>query len=473
MSQATPVAPSEPIGILSLGARSLTYALGGLAYKGVAIIAVPILARLLTPAELGVLDFAAVLATIVGLTAALGSDQAVAYLEPRSGADVGVWSSTLVLIGAITAAFVALALLAGEPVVTWLGTEQTSRAVILAAAAYGGVIALAATTLNAIRLHGSPRAYALASFAIVTVEMAAAITAAGLLNAPIAVMVAAWAVGALVVSVPLLVRYMPSLGAPRRSTIARIAAFGAPLVPAAVAWLVGDAWIRSVIARSLEPDALGQYGIAFRIASVAVLAVTGFGVAWQPYIFRTSGDQVHARAGNLLPVLVLGLGAGSALLTVLAPEIILLAGGDAYLEGRRAVAPLSAGAVMLGVFVLSAAVVAAGGSTRHVAIAALGGMGAQIVGATVLVSSAELFGAGVASLLGYLVAVGLLIALEPELRRLGSVRLVVSAALVIGATAAATVAQDAGVVVRGGLGAVLAVVLAVTIRSMAGRGAKT
>ena len=69
---------------LQLGRASVTYALGGLAYKGVALLSVPILARLLTPAQLGLLDLAVVLASVVALAVAIGMDQGIPFLEPRS-----------------------------------------------------------------------------------------------------------------------------------------------------------------------------------------------------------------------------------------------------------------------------------------------------------------------------------------------------------------------------------------------------
>ena len=61
------------VNLLGLARQSAVYALGGFAYKGLAILAVPLLARLLSPAELGLLDAAAITASLLGLVAGLGT----------------------------------------------------------------------------------------------------------------------------------------------------------------------------------------------------------------------------------------------------------------------------------------------------------------------------------------------------------------------------------------------------------------
>lgn len=409
MRQLRAVVPIEPMGVLLLGRRSLVYALGGLAYKGVALLALPIMARLLTPAELGLLDLAAVLASIVAVSAALGTDQGVAYLEPRSSREAGVWASALVLIGVVAGSFVLVALIAGASLAEWITGNPEDGRVILAAALYGLVAALTTTALNAIRLHATATAYAVASFMIVTVEMAAALTIAWRFDAPVALMVLAWAGGALVVVVPLLVRYIPDVAAPRAYTVRRLAVFGGPLVPASVAWLVGDTWIRVMLAQGGELSALGEYGIGHRIASVLLLGVTGFGVAWQPYIFRSAPEDVQGRGAGVLTYLILSLGLGGTVLTGLAPEVIALIAGAAYQEAQQVVAPLSVGAIALGAFVLLSAVVGASGSTGRIALAAVAGMGVQFVAAPILIGTYGLAGAGLASAVGCIAAVGVLV----------------------------------------------------------------
>src|SRR5688572_29348756 len=254
-------AGSERIGMASLSRRSLVYSLGGLAYKGVALLTIPLLARLLSPAALGLLDFAAVLASLIGLIAVLGTDQAVAYHESRTESQAGLWGSAF----AITATGAAVILIAASifqtPLAQTLTGDPANASVVVAAAVYGGAIAPSALALNAVRLRGTPRAYAIASFLLITSEMAFALAIVWLVTEGVAVIVLAWAAGALVVLVPLLVRYLPAIARPRMATVRGLLTFGAPLAPVAIAWLVGDSWIRATLAREVELSALGEYGI--------------------------------------------------------------------------------------------------------------------------------------------------------------------------------------------------------------------
>jgi O-antigen/teichoic acid export membrane protein len=432
MNEGGPATPSEPMGGLALGRRSLTYALGGLAYKGVAIVAVPILARLLSPAELGLLDLAAVIATIVGLSVALGSDQAVAYLEPRLGADGRVWASALALVLTATSILFVASVWLGDWIVPLLTGGSRQGAILMAAVAYGFVLALTSTALNAIRLHGSPRTYAVASFVIVTAEMAAALAVALIFESPVVLMVLAWALGALLVVGPLLIRYIPVMGKPNVQTMRRLVVFGAPLVPAAVVWLIGDAWIRTMLANEFDLHTIGEYGIAYRIASVIALVVSGFGVAWQPYIFRSPPGEIRARATGVLVYLTVALGVTGVALTALSPEVIFVVAGAEYARAADAVVGLSAGAVAMGVFVLISAVIGASGTTRFIAPAAALGLAVQLVAAPVLVPWLGLTGAGLASLSGYLVATAALVTHARRLLGRRAVVLVVAASCATG-----------------------------------------
>ena len=439
----------ERMGLAALGRASLVYALGGLAYKGVALLTIPLLARLLSPGQLGLLDLAAVLASIVGMVAVGGTDQAVAFHEPRDEEPGRLWGSTITIVATAAAAIAGLVVLLRAPLAAILTGDAANAPIVAAAGLYGGVIALSATALNAVRLRGSPRAYALSSFLIVSAEMAVALSVAWLADGPVALMVLGWGFGAAVILLPLLVRFLPRLHVPQWGTIRHLVTYGAPLVPAAIAWLVGDALIRATLAREAELSSLGEYGIAYRVASVLGLVVTGFGVAWYPYLYRTHSTEVVPRASHALSVLLLALATLGVVLTAFAPEIIAIVAGDAYTNARHAIAPLVGGMIALGAFVLVGAVVGASGSTRRIAIAAVLGAAVQVAAAVLVVPAFGLVGAAVASLAGYAFAASLLIATEVGvLRRSISTTVVVIAATVAGLVAA-SVLSESPTVLRG------------------------
>ena len=458
---------AAPLSPLQLGRASLMYAFGGLAYKGVALLSVPILARLLSPAELGLLDLAAVLASTVGLAVSVGIDQSVAYHEPRSPSASILWSSALSIVIAGGVLAVAMAYLLQAPLALLITGRESDAGVVAAAAVYGAVMALSGLALVTIRLRASTRTYAIASFLIVTAEMAGALAVAWLVQDPLPLMVLAWAAGAGLVAVPLLIRHLPGMTRPDPSTVRRLAAYGLPLVPAAIAWLIGDAWIRSTLARGADLTAVGEYGIAYRIASILGLLVAGLGVAWYPYIYRSPPEAVGDRAARMLAVVIGVLGAVAVALTALGPEVIAVVAGAPYAGARTVVGALAAGMIAMGAFVLLAGVIGSSGSTGRVALAAVVGALCQGVVATLLVPALGLAGAGVASFIGYAIA---LVAAGVAARRAISARAILPLLLTTVAVAAGlVVAQwllDGSLVARVGL-AVAAVVAGATYAARA------
>jgi O-antigen/teichoic acid export membrane protein len=450
---------AQALGIVALARRSVVYALGGLAYKGVALLTVPVLARLLVPAELGLLDLAAVIASIVGILVVLGTDQGIAYLEPRTGSHESLWSSALCVSGVVGIAAILLAVPLSSPLSRILTGGEDAAGVFMAAVVYGTALALATTAFNGVRLHSRPGVYAAASFLIVSAEMGFALVIAWQFESPVTLMVLGWAAGSTLIALPLLLAFVPSLGMPRLATMRRLVGYGAPLVPAAVLWLIGDAWIRSSLAHGRELATLGEYGIAYRIASVLGLVVTGFGVAWHPYLYRSPEGTASSRAANAIVYVLLALGLIGVVLTALAPEAVAVIAGREYAGARVAVAPLVAAMVALGVFVLVSAVAGASGSTRRVAVAASIGMACQIVAAGPLVSALHLVGGALASLSGYVVAALFLLGMEWQLLRgaTGKALVIVATIVVAGLVVANGVAEAAlaiRILVVGGFAAV-------------------
>lgn len=398
----------ERAGLAALSRASLVYALGGLAYKGVALVTIPILARLLSPAELGLLDLAAVISSVIGLIAVLGTDQAVAFHEPRSRAIGELWGAALAIVVAAAVGLLLIVTVAQGTLAAALTGNAANGPIVVAAGLYGGVVGLTATGLNAARLHATPGAYALASFVLVTAEMGVALAIAWLGLGSVALMVLGWAVGAVIVLTVVFVRFVPRPRLPPMQTMGALATYGAPLVPAAVAWLTADALIRGALAREEGAAVLGEYGIAYRVASVLGLAVTGFAVAWYPYLYRSPASEVVPRAARALGLLVLVLATLGVAISALSPEIIAVVAGEAYAGARVAATPMVGGMVGLGAFLLIGAVVGASGSTRRIALTALSGAAVQVVAALLLVPPLGLFGAGLSSLAGYVTAALLL-----------------------------------------------------------------
>jgi O-antigen/teichoic acid export membrane protein len=188
-----------------------------------------------------------------------------------------------------------------------------------------------------------------------------------------------------------------------------LARFGVPLVPATMAWIVGDAFIRSSIAREASLSTLGEYGIAYRVASALAILVTGFAVAWQPYLYRSAVTDALSRARRTAPGLLATLAWGAMLLTLMGREVVGIAAGPNYENAVTGIAALSGGIVALGVFTLLGVLAGAISGTGRVGTIALIGMMLQAALGIVLVAPLGLSGAALASLAGYVLSALLLV----------------------------------------------------------------
>jgi O-antigen/teichoic acid export membrane protein len=196
-----------------------------------------------------------------------------------------------------------------------------------------------------------------------------------------------------------------SIARPDPRQVRRVLAFGVPLVPAVLAWVLGDLAIRAALAANAPLQILGDYSIATRIVSVMALLISGFSLAWMPFIFRLSA---HGNPAAQLRDAAVGLTSLLGLLAVLlgafAPEAVGVLGGDAYANASVAVAPLASGMLAFGLFSLLAGAAGLAMRTVDVAVASLAGVGIQVIVALIAVPTQGLIGAGIASAAGYAVS---------------------------------------------------------------------
>jgi O-antigen/teichoic acid export membrane protein len=350
------------------------------------------------------------------VVAGLGLDQAAARLQPVVKDDRRVWASVLAISGLAIAATVAASIAATASLSRLLTGSSVRSDVLVAASVYGGGMVVSMIGLNTVRLRGAAFGYSMVAFAIVLAEAATAIVLAALVPRPVVPIVFTWASIAVVSGWSLQLWLGPRIIWPDREMIVRLLRFGLPLVPAALAWICGDLAIRATLARQTDLAALGQYGIAARIASVLSIGIVGFTVAWHPFLYRASGARAASAARGAANQMTLLLVLGAIVISLLAPEAVDALAGARYGPAAMGVAPLSAAAVAFGLFSLLSAVAGRENRTVAVGLASLTGAGTQVVGA-VLLADAGILGAAAASLLGTLVAaVGLLIYLRLLLR---------------------------------------------------------
>ena len=396
-------------GLRVLAGQSLAYLAGGLAGKALALITVPVLARLLMPAELGTLDVVASFASAFSIIVVAGTDNAVARFVTADDSPARLWASAFLAVGVLAVALVAVGVLARTAISSLLLSDASHGDLILVGLLYGVGATVFVVMLNLLRVRQASRRYAATTTVVLIAQMAGAVALAAA-NAGIGWILLWWGVASIAGGAWILISEAPPLGNPDPARMRSVLGFGLPLVPAVLGWVIGDLAIRAVLARSEPIEVLGDYSIASRIVSVMALLISGFSLAWLPFIFRVaSGGSPTSHLRDVAVGLTSLLGLVAVTLGALAPEAARVLGGEEYVLAAAAVAPLAGGMLAFGLFNLLAGASGLAMRTKDVALASVVGVAVQVGVALVAVPALGLVGAGVASLAGYAVAMLLLL----------------------------------------------------------------
>jgi O-antigen/teichoic acid export membrane protein len=413
-------AVAGPNSLRGLARESITFALGGLAYKAVALVSVPIFARLLSPAQLGLLDLAVVIAGVLATIGALGIDNALARRYETDGARAVSTALAVVVTSMILVAVVGIGL--SMPLATVLTGDPTNQAVVLAASVYSVFLALVTSLLNVLRVRHQAIRFAVIGFVTVAMEMVFALSAALIFDRSIAAMVLGWAIGSLIGVLLLISTSNLRIQRPALELAVGMIRFGIPFVPAVLAWIAGDLVIRASVAQVLGLGEVGMYGIAARLTSALGILVTGFGLAWHPYLYAQPDELVASVAERTAARLVAGLGAAGAFLAAAAPELIELVAGPPYVDGSRAVPALAAAVLFLSLVTVGSAVAGRIYRTATVAVACVVGVALQVLLTVPMTAAFALAGAAIAAAAGYAAAALVLIGTLPNGRTWGARR---------------------------------------------------
>jgi O-antigen/teichoic acid export membrane protein len=359
-AETTPAA-SEPSPLARLDAtpafarQTIVYAVSGAIAPAVGIITLPILARVFTGGEYGLLELGTVL-TFAALTVADLSLIAAAqrsffdYSDEELEARRRVLSTALLASSAITL-LVALAVAVFRgPVSEFLFGTSEGRLVVLVAATLLPLNTFRFTT-EAMRVRFQAKHY-LVTTAISTILGTALVVVfvAGLHYGVESVFV-----GSLVANLAaavyglVIVRDTLWRGFSRRD-LGIMLRYGLPLVPTTLLLWALALVDRVILVRLADLDAVGQYGMALRLAGLLLLAVNAFHLALGPFLFNlySSDPEVEKAArGRTLTYMAFVLGLAALLLTLFAQEVLAVV-APAYPNAYAAVGPLVFGTVGYG-----------------------------------------------------------------------------------------------------------------------------
>jgi O-antigen/teichoic acid export membrane protein len=159
---------------------------------------------------------------------------------------------------------------------------------------------------------------------------------------------------------------------PTLSDAAVLFRLGLPLAPAAFATWGGEFANRAILLNSAGAAEVAHLAVALRIASVGGLIVGGFQLAWQPHSYAagTAPAALAALAVDSRRILI-AVAASIVALALVSPEVVQLAGGDAYVEALPVI-----GASLVGVFAMAMYVVT---STASALARRMGDLGIALV----------------------------------------------------------------------------------------------
>lgn len=337
-----------------------TYAVSNILARSTGLILLPILTRHLSPAEYGVVELSAVVFALLNLVLPLEVTQGMARLQAdaRSEATRSAY---------LSAAFWFTALMFGAiAVLAWLspgalgsalfGVTGYERALQLAS------LAMVATALlyvvqNQLRWNLQSRAYALTNLVLAVVTVTTCIVlVVGLQLRLIGYFLGALAGGAcaLAVATALAWRRTPLR---LRFDVARLRemlGYAAPLVLSSIAVYVTAYADRWIVRQWLGLDSVGQYGAAFRIASIAGVAVSSLQLAITPLVFRNRSDPATALLLRKLLVLLAAVVLPAiGLVQALSEPLLLTLAGPRFLPAAPLLGWLALGVVLMGLYVFA------------------------------------------------------------------------------------------------------------------------
>lgn len=129
-----------------------------------------------------------------------------------------------------------------------------------------------------------------------------------------------------------------------RELLHELIRFGAPLLPASMAYWVFELSDRIVLGKLSSLSEVGLYTVAIAITSGLALLVGALGQAWAPHslhVYERRREEAPAYFGQMLTYILAGFGLVSVLVTAFAPELVSLFAPPRYHRAAAAVAPLA------------------------------------------------------------------------------------------------------------------------------------
>ncbi len=407
--------------LATLAKESLVYGVSGMLLRFMSAFLVPVYTRAFSPAEYGSLSIVLSTVALLGVFVVLALDNSSArwYYDTDDESDRKTTFSTWAWTYLTAASAAGVVLFLSAPWLSeWLlessGQQELfeSAALTLPAGVLGQVLFM--------WLRVQRRAWAAVGYTILTGSITVATTlvlivgldrgVSGVFQAQVLA-----GVGGSLVAVALMRDWIR----PRwfqRDRLSEMLRYGLPLVPAALGfWVINisDRYLLRFLASQAE---VGLYQVAYSVAAITYLVTAAFQMAWGPFAFSIHKEP-HARDVYAKTFLAYGwlatvVAAATAMLT---PEVLRIIATPSYAAARDAVPLLVFGYVLLGAYQIAGIGPGIIKTTKPVAAGIAIAAGINVVLNFTLIPPFGIVGAGIATLLSYLVMASYLFARSQKL----------------------------------------------------------
>ena len=389
---------------------SAIYGAASVLARGSAFLLLPILARALSPAEIGVVDVLTIAVALASVTIALEIGQGFArfYGDEQLQSRQRTFATTAMLfVGAANTLVVVLLVLAAPWVSNVLfGSDRAD--VVRAAAAAAWIAGLFQIVLNRFRYDLLARDYAIASVAaaLITVGLGAALVVFAR-TGPSGVFIGQ-AVGGMIGIFLALRRY----GAPvsrdfDTAALRAMLAFSIPLVPSSIGVFILVSIDRLSINALMTLDDVGVFGVGYRVAQIVGLVMVAVQLALTPLIYRRQHEPETPREiARLFRIFCAGAIIVCVALGLLGRDIISIVATSTYVAAA-VVIPFLAPAILFANMYVFAPGLALAKRTGAIAAINLLGAGMNVTLNLALIRWLGVTGAALATLLSTATVFGL------------------------------------------------------------------
>ncbi len=414
MTAAAPESPTPPPrramrdALASLTKDSAIYGFGQALGRAVQLLLVPVLTRLLVPAEFGIADLVQGYLQVAVLVLVFGMDGALArffYEEPDRSSRITMVSTSLAFRLVTSSAVAALAIALGGPLAAGL----------LHGAAYHKYVTIGAMTLpftllvlfsnDVLRVTFQPHKYIALNVVQTVLITGLSILFVGRFHLGTAGVLYGRLAGDGLSALTGLVLIRKAV-APRlsRPTLRRMLAYGGPSVPAAIGFAVIAGLDRFWLQRTRSIEDVATYGVALRFFTVMTFAASAFQLAYGPFAYARARTPEAPRLFARVLVAYVAVASLAAMVVGLwSPEALRVLVTRAYRPDAASLPAmlLAFAAVALGAYTVTSIGIGLALKTPLLSIGAWGGAAIALAAHAALTPRFGPPGAALATFAGY------------------------------------------------------------------------